>query len=167
MKNQYPHPHLHCFPSVCCCANTGCPQGGTAPAPWRHEPRPTSNKKGPHQTWLLFDSFPKATPHLYLESKIGGQRDKRGCMCSRQERALHLGELGRKRSTMVPEVKDVVGIIFPGSQKALDGFWKSLLPLWSSDKSTLCISYATSSKGGTEPRRPMTSSFLVFPGPNA
>lgn len=78
---------------------------------------------------IKLDSFPKATPHLYLESKIGGQRDKRGCMCSRQERALHLGELGRKRSTMVPEVKDVVGIIFPGSQKALDGFWKSLLPL--------------------------------------
>ena len=166
MKNQYPHPHLQ-FPKCLLLCKHRMPPGRHSFSPWRHEPRPTSNKKGPHQTRLLFGSFPKATPHLYLESKIGGQRDKRGCMCSRQERALHLGELGRKRSTMVPEVKDVVGIIFPGSQKALDGFWKSLLPLWSSDKSTLCISYATSSKGGTEPRRPMTSSFLVFPGPNA
>lgn len=41
----------------------------------------------------------------------------------------HLGEMGRKRSALVPGLKDVVDIIFPTSQKALDGFGESLLVL--------------------------------------
>lgn len=38
-------------------------------------------------------------------------------------------EMGRKRSSVVPVAKDVVGIIFPRSQKALDDFRKSPLVL--------------------------------------
>lgn len=46
-----------------------------------------------------------------------------GCgLCSNQGRDVHFWKTGRKRSGMVPVVKDVMGIIFPGSRKALDGF---------------------------------------------
>lgn len=43
-------------------------------------------------------------------------------MCPRQGRAVHLGEMGRKRSAMVPVVKDVVGIIFPESPESIRWF---------------------------------------------
>ena len=42
---------------------------------------------------------------------------------------MHFWEMGRKRSALVPVVKDVVGMIFPRSQKASDDFGKSLLVL--------------------------------------
>lgn len=49
------------------------------------------------------------------------------CLCQRQETVVRFGEMGRKRSAMVPAVKDVMGIIFPGIQKALE------IPKWWSE----------------------------------
>lgn len=65
-----------------------------------------------------------------------GQQGK-ACLCSRE--VVHLGEVGRKKSAMVPVVKDVQDIFFSASQKALVSFWKSPLVLWSFDKSTVFV----------------------------
>lgn len=72
----------------------------------------------------------------------------------------HFEEMDRKRSALVPVVKDMVGIIFPRSQKALDGFGKPLLVLGSLDESTLCVSCVKSPAGGAEPGRTITSNLL-------
>lgn len=58
--------------------------------------------------------------------------------------SAHWGKMGTGRSPMVPLVKDLKSIIFPGSQKALSGCWKSTLVLWSLGKSTVGVSYVKS-----------------------
>lgn len=66
---------------------------------------------------------------------------------------MQFWEVGGKRSALVPVVKDVVGIIFPRSQK-------SPLILWSFDQSPPCVSHVNSPRDGAEIGEPITSNFL-------